>query len=407
MNGLRWKTKALCWAAGLAASAMLALLTGCGSSGGGRPAAAAHAQPLDYGWSFACAITNSAIDLSDRSQCQERVALAYLAAGEVEKARACALQIEDWQKGMALAKVAEWYAVHGQAAKAEAMLPELEACGFIAKDWQRDWLRVAITRVRALLGRDQEVIQSVSNFAGHANLGGDAAASLALMLARTGQVDDAKTVLSNLARMNGLDAAASRAQGYLDLVAAGRLDPKTAPDVLTNAWDATDRIKPYRRWEVQMTVIEAMATHDLAAEAREHLEEVASNVVATVKLPPEVRASILSQGALLWKRLGEPQRGVDLLHAAEQTVTNKLEVIFQPEAYAKLAEGYAAAGDAAQAHALYTRALDIAAGLVNRRPRAIAGVDVCVSLAGHTEVIDTGIQERLDRLLARFNATVP
>ena len=150
-----------------------------------------------------------------------------------------------------------------------------------------------------------------------------------------------------------------------------------------------------------------MATNGLSAQARENLEEVASNVVAAVKLPAEIRVSILSQGAILWKRLGEPQRSVELLHAAELTMSNKLQEIFQPEAYARMGTGYVAAGDVAHAHAFYARALDIAGGLANRRPRAQAGVEVCIALAEHPEIMDADIHKKLDRLLASFHATQP
>ena len=150
-----------------------------------------------------------------------------------------------------------------------------------------------------------------------------------------------------------------------------------------------------------------MVTNGLANEARQSLDGVSSNIVAAVKLPPEIQTSLLSHGAILWKTLGVPKKGDELIGVAEKAIERKLDVIFQPAAYCSIAEAYVASGDMARARAFYSRALDTAVGLVNRRPRAVAGVDVCMSLAGHKEVIDTGIQKELDRLLATFHAKEP
>lgn len=407
MNEFRLKGKTGRWAMGFAVSVALAIGGGCGPSKDSR-SPATPSTPLQYGWKFACAIENSAVDLSDRSKCQEKIALAYLAAGDVETARSLGRQIGDWRKGMVLAKVIERQLKRGETAKAEALLPELVSCGLAATDWQRDWLSVAVIRTHALMGRIDEVRQGVGRFARHPNLGGDAVTSLALLLARTGRVDEAKSMLNDLGKEDNADVAVSRTQGYLDLVAFGRLDRNMTTQLLVNAWEAAGRVAPYQRWELQIQVIDAMATNGLAAEVRERLAGVSSNIVAAAaKLPPEIQASMLSHGAILWSRLGEPKKGEELLGEAEKAIGRSPEIVFQPSAYADVADAYAAAGDMAQARALYTRALDIAAALVNPRPRAMAGVDVCVSLTGHKEVIDAGIQKGLDRLLATFHATQP
>jgi tetratricopeptide (TPR) repeat protein len=124
-------------------------------------------------------------------------------------------------------------------------------------------------------------------------------------------------------------------------------------------------------------------------------------------MPPEVRGGILSDGAACWAKMGEPQRGLELLRAAEEPVHSRLEPMFRPGAWARLGEGYIAAGDLKQARSLYARALDLAAGLQHLRPRALAGVEVCVSLARHGEVVDAEIQQGLDRLAATFQAAKP
>jgi len=406
MNKIRGKMILSSGAVGFVISAMLALVSGCVPQGGAR-SVQSHNTALDYGWRCACAITNDAIDLSDRGQAQKKIAVAYLAAGDDATALACAVQIEDWSKGMALAEIAEWLVSTGSTAKAEAMLPALEACGFAAKDWQREYLRSAITHLQARLGRQNSVIDSAAKFNSKSTLGGDVAASLALVLARTGRVSEATGILSNLSKTNGLDTASSSVRGYLDLVIAGQLTQNTTTQMIMNAWEATREVKPYRRWELQLKVVEAMAAHDMSETAARCLDEVASKVVSATKLPAEIQVSLLSQGVILWNRMGNPAKSKALLDAAETSIGRRLDVIFQPFAYAKLAEAYAVSGDVVKARSLYGRALDIAANLVNRRPRAIAGVEVCVSLAEHKEVIDAGIQKALDRLVGTFNAAQP
>ena len=95
-------------------------MTGCAPTATKTPEAVRNV-PLTYAWNFACSITNDPIDQSDRCLAQKTVVLAYLAEGDVETARACAVKIEDWSRGVALAAVAEWFASHGETAKAEAM----------------------------------------------------------------------------------------------------------------------------------------------------------------------------------------------------------------------------------------------------------------------------------------------
>lgn len=391
---------------GLVLSVLLALVSSCVPQSGSRTVQTRNTA-LDYGWTCACAITNDAIDLSDRGQAQKKIAVAYLATGDDATALACAVQIEDWSKGMALAEIAEWLVSTGATDKAEAMLPTLEACGFAAKDWQREYLRSAITHLQARLGREHSVVDSAAKFNSNSTLGGDVAASLALVLARTGRVAEATGILTNLSKTNGMDTVSSSVRGYLDLVVAGHLTPNTTTQMIMNAWEATSRVKPYRCWELQLKVIDAMVSHGITGTAARCLDEVSGKIVAATRLPPEIQVSLLSQGVILWNRMGDPVKAKALLEAAGVSIARRLDVIFQPDAYAKLAEAYVASGDLGKARSLYSHALDIAANLVNRRPRAIAGVDVCVSLAEHKEVIDAGIQKALDRLVGTFNATQP
>ncbi|MEI6563080.1 MAG: hypothetical protein WCO42_02095 [bacterium] len=388
---------------------MLALAGGCKPSEPSLPTSrnAGQAGPLGYGWVFACAITNDEIDLSDRCLAQKAVALAYLAEGNVEMAQACALQIEDYSRGMVLAAIAEWLVAHNESEKAEALLPALEASGFVAKDWQREYIGSAIIRVQALLGKEQVVVKNAAKFSDHSRLGGDVAASLALVLARTGRVDEATGILGNLTQTNGLNTADSSVKGYLDMAALGRLDRGAVTQALVKAWEAAGTIRPPRRWDLQLEVIDAMTKQGMSKDALEHLALTSSNITIAVKLPPEVHSAMLCQCALLWKKLGQPQNGEALRGEAEKAIARKMEVIFQPGAYAIIATMYAEAGDLAQARTWYGRALDVAAGLENRRPRAQAGVEVCESLARHKEVIDAGIQKRLERLNGTFDVAQP
>ncbi|MEI6515194.1 MAG: hypothetical protein WCO77_04385 [bacterium] len=388
---------------------LLALAAGCKPSEPFLPTSKNIGQsgPLGYGWVFACAITNDEIDLSDRCQAQKSVALAYLAEGNVEMAQACALQIEDYSQGMALAAIAEWLVTHNEPGKAEALLPALEACGFVAKEWQREYISSAIIRVQALLGKEQTVVKSAAKFNDHSRFGGEVAANLALVLARTGRVDEATGILRNLTQTNGLNTTDSSVKGYLDMATLGRLDPGAVTQALVKAWETAGTIRPPRRWDLQLQVIDAMTQQGMSKEALPHLAQISSNITTAVKLPPEIHSAMLCQCALLWKKLGQPQNGEALRGEAEKAITRKMEVIFQPGAYAIIATMYAESADFGQARVWYGRALDVAAGLENRRPRAQAGVEVCESLARHKEVIDAGIQTRLERLNRTFDIAQP
>jgi tetratricopeptide (TPR) repeat protein len=290
------------------------------------PPAAASADPLQAGWRFACAITN---DPDDRAECQEKIALAYVARGEVETALLLVERVENWRKGVVLA---------------------------------------------------------------------EAAASLADS-GRT-QVTNALAVLDGLAEAKQLDVAGWRANGYLLLAKDGRLDAQQTSHAFEQAWAASQGVPGNKRFDMQMKLMDEAVSRGAAAQATPWLENVCSNVLGSAA-PAHIKAPIIAQLAIRCGAMGQAVRLAECERAAEPLI-RELQNIEQPALIAWLGEARARLGDSQTSLTHYEQALALAERLSNPRPRALACVEISLSLE-RARLRHGPVSEGLNRLLTGFS----
>jgi hypothetical protein len=354
---------------------------------------------LQAGWRFACAIVN---DPEDRAECQAKIALAYLARGDCDQALTLGDRIEGWRKGVVLAETATALAEGGKTNAALERAAQAETLGRGIQDWQRDRILARVAKTRAVLGNDAAVGQQSAFYRSNPDYRGEVAAYHALALARGGQVTHALAVLDGLVDTTHLDVASWRANGYLLLAKAGHLSGVQKSNALAQAWAASDRIPGSKRRDVQFDLVEEAAQLGSTVLARLWLEGISSNIL-NVATPAHIKAPLVAQLAIRWGVLGQADRLSECERVAEPLI-RQLQSIEQPALFALLGEAWARLGDAHKTWTYYEHALELAGQLTNPRPRAIACVDICLSLE-RARLRHRPISEGLNRLLAGFGAT--
>jgi tetratricopeptide (TPR) repeat protein len=383
----------------LAAAAALVVATSCAPQAE-RGATAASGDPLEAGWRFACAITN---DAKDRAACQEKVALAYLARGDCDTALKLGAQIGPWRQGVVLAEAAATLAEGGQTNAALERAAQAEAIARGIQDWQRDLIQARVVKAKALLlGNEEEAGRWSGFYKSNRDYRGEVAAYQALALARGGRLTNALEVLDGLADTTHLDVTSWRANGYLLLAKAGHLDTAQSSNALGQAWAASERISGWKGVVVQMGLVETAADLGQKELARAWLTGISSNLLAEAE-SGRGHASGLGRLAVCWAGLRDGERVAECARAAEPLI-RQLQTIEQPALFAMQGEAWARLGDVQKALTSYEQALELAGQLTNPRPRAIACVEICLSLE-RARLRLKPVSEGLNRLLAGFGAT--
>lgn len=363
-----------------------------------RHAAPDPDDPLQAGWRFACAITN---DPDDRAECQAKIAMAHLARGEGDAAVTLGERIENWRQGVVLAEAAAFLAEGGQTNAAWERAAQAEAIGRGIQDWQRDRILSRVAKTRALLGKEEDTGKQSAFYRNNLDYRGEAAAYHALALARGGQVTNAVALLDGLADTIHLDVSSWRADGYMLLAKAGHLDGTQTSHALALAWAASDQVPGTKRPHVQLGLVEQAAALGAKTSAQTWLDGISTNILAAT-ISAHIKAPLVAQLAARWGMLGQAQRVAECERAAEPMI-RQLQSIEQPALFALLGEAWARLGDTQKALTHYEHALELAGQLTNPRPRAMACVEICLSLE-RARLRHRPVSEGLNRLLAGFGA---
>lgn len=383
----------------LGAAAAVALIAASQIAGSRAAAAARIGHPdeaLDYAFRFASAIS---ADSKDRARAQEDVVRATAEAGLFAAARERALRIDDWRRGTALADLAAALARQGHESEARDLIPLAEEVRRTTPGWQGPRIAARMAVALALLGEEQRAAAIAGGLeVGDRQYGGVAAVTAAIARARRGDLEAGMRRLADLDSDPDLDVAWSRTEGYLEIDRLAAEDRAVGGRALRAARLSAAGLPGWRKAEGLERVAAAMARRDAAEEAREVVREAVGIAAA---LPPTmpVKAAILANLAGVYGALGESAGARRLLGGAEREV-DAAPVIDRPGLYARLAAARARVGDGPEARRLFDRALQEAASLVNARPRALAAVEICRSLALDVGPLSDPFRGRLDLLFA-------
>lgn len=331
---------------------------------------------LEEAFRFASAIHSHP---KDQAKAQEKVVQALARAGALDAAIQKAEQIQTWRRGTALADLATRLARQGKADSARDLIARAEKVRPRGVGWETDRIRAHTSLAYGALGELEKVREIGRSL--ERDEGVKALVALAAAQAARGEFDEA------MKTMAGLDAIADyhvgwwRTEGYVTLAQDSRLTGAQRARALDAAVESTKNLPGWKRVEALMLVADELRAVGRPEEARKAVGDAEADLLAGA-LAAHARIPLLSQVAGAWGRLDEKNRALPLLQKAEESIP-ALQSIEQPAAYARVAGGYAAAGEIKEAWRLYHKALEVAQPLLNSRPRALAVVEVCLSMGAH------------------------
>lgn len=392
--------------AGVAALTLAAVLLagGCARDTAIAPAArmAARTQILEDAWFFACSITN---DVKDRTRSQYDVAHAWLEADDPDRCLVAAKQIDGWQQLALFADAAALWAERGETNKALPALAEAEYRAPGVQDWPFDRIQMHVGRAKAFLGRRSELKQLAEAYARNRDHKGTTICLLALEAARAGEVDAAVAYLDQLSDSTEFDTMVSRASGFGELAATGRVPTERMQALYRRSWEEIGRVPGWRRTDLQLDLVDRVREAHLGAQASNWLAAATEELLA-VGYPAHILGPRLGQAARRWGMAGDTGTVVRLEAAYRKDCAAGLELIEQPAILAHFAEAFWKAGDRTRAEALFAEALELSGKLLNPRPRALACVSVMLSLARCEGAQNLSFDQRRT-LLAGFEVRDP
>lgn len=343
------------------------------------PAAPAPEAPavLDLALGLARAIRN---DENDRARSLAAVAEAWLCHGQPDRAAEVLTEQErgHWATQAAMGDVAAAWAALGEMEKARAWISEVKRRSDDLRGSGRDRVLVRLAQALAVAGEDEIVRTMFRHYAELRDYRGEAAARRAFALAQAGRTDEAFAQLRALDGDPFYDTRVWQARGYAHLAALlQEKDAAAARAALREAWDRASRVTDHQRFALQLDTAEAL----VALGEREAVEQrlrAWEESLPKVESAPHLFAPVLARAAAVWGRLGRKDDCARLVRRTEGLI-RELEQIEHPELMGLLAEAWAAAGETERACATLREAAEIAATLVNPRPRALAGLRVALS----------------------------
>jgi len=360
-------------------------------------AAAVSRDPLDLAFRFATAIE---ADPNDQALAQAQVVTELILLDRLDEAGERAARIKGWRQGTACADIARAFAEQRKPERARTFLARADTIRLSTPDWGGPRIAAHMAQALAVLGdveRSTALAQEVTA-ADARQYAGRAAATIADGLARKGDFAGAMARLEELDAERDYDVALWRTTGYLDLARRTDVAAGEWSQALSAARRSADGVPGWKRGEVLLDLGREYLARKETTSAREAFAAAAGVIEP---LPPTLptRSALLSDLAAAWGRLGEKEKARRILDRAEREAP-AAAVIDRPGAWGAVAGARWSIGDHEAARSLYGRALTEAEGLVNARPRALAAVDICRSLARNHVDVKAGMQGRLNALLA-------
>jgi tetratricopeptide (TPR) repeat protein len=310
-----------------------------------------------------------------KSRLQRDVAVCALQLGMTDRALTIAAAIQDWREGEVLALAAQQMARSGERDRAKRCIARAAEIANRTDGWRKETTQAEVGLALALLGD----VEAARQFGG------------ALPPELTGRVE---AQLSGQVSLEELDR---QCDAYDRAIATGSFDVvRSGIDGYFAVWErAPDDIARRTRAERAIRAAVTGLPLDLQIAARIRLAdkllaardrsaaiaelESAERILAQFEFTTETRGAIVRDLASAWVRMDQPTRARPLVVAAVQAYIDAptaMVDIDRADYLRPLAEALAALGDADEARAVWTRALEACAVNPNARPRA---EDLCLT----------------------------
>lgn len=360
-------------------------------------AAIPGSSSLAIAFEFASAIRT---DPKDRARAQSNIAGDLATEGAVDEALRRAASIGGWRRGAVLADLADRLARAGRAAEARKLIGEADGIAEAAEGWHRLRVLALVAEAHAALG-DVEAAERIGRDIAAADprqFTARGAAAIAAAHAARGEFREALDGLRRLDPLDDFDSTWWRTAAYLDLAGRSAAPADVVSTALQAAEESAAAVPGWKRGAALLNVAEARLDHGDRNAAHRTAKAVEPIANALPDGAP-AKVSLLQDLARFRGRMGDREGARALLSRARSLVPHAIS-IERPGALAAIASGFGGLGDETRAAELYGLALDQAASLVNSRPRALAVVDICRSMAREGRDPDANQKERLDALLA-------
>jgi hypothetical protein len=330
--------------------------------------------------------------LRDKAKAQEWCATAALALDQVDVATRYAESMKTWRQATMLADIGGWYASRGDHAEMTRFAERALSLAPLARDWQRDRIRVHAARAYAKGGEDARA-KALAAGVGEADMGkvelavaergtgaagadgGDAASNFDVQLA---QVDEWIMTLN-------FDLTRNAAEICIALYATCQDDPERCARIERSIAAANRTLPPDIRIS-NLLALARVASAQVQMDRSAALVESAEGILNAGNWMPQDEIVQVAAIAIGKHAIGRSDAARHDLANALNLFGERREEILDIDRATPLravAVTQALMGDRADAHQTFLRALDEGTGNPNARPRAEDLTETCVAMVRH------------------------
>ena len=361
-----------------------------------KPLAAYQNELLDLAFETAAAIPIKP-HIKDRSRAQEKVVAASLELDQPLRALSCIEKIDNWRRGAGYADLAFYCARHGYTNEVQQYLDLALQISESAEDWRRDQIRVKIANAYALLGEARQADQYVKGLA-DAELG--KVAGVKAMIAGEDYFDEQMNELDALIAPNNFDIVENALKACANLFNRFYDDAERRSLVEEKIKTSWDKLPIFMRIEL-LTELAGFALDHADQDKALELVNEAQLFMDGAQWRPEHRIPMISKLVKLRFRAGDRQKArtdADDLRALFDSQRDKIVNIDRAGALRPLAEAYQSMGDTVAALAVYKRAVEEGVENPNSRPRAEDLSATCCSMALYGVEPDAELRTRIRQI---------
>lgn len=361
-----------------------------------KPLAAYQNELLDLAFETASAIPIKP-HIKDRARAQAGVVAASLELDQPWRALGLIEKIDNWRRGAGYADLAFYCAKHGYTDEAQQYLDLVVQISESAEDWRRDHIRVKIANAYALLGEARQADQYVKVLT-DAESGKVAGAKV--MIAGKDHFDEQMNTLNALITSGNFDVLENALKAYTNLFNRFYDDAERRSLVEEKMKTSWGKLPIFMRIELLT---------ELAGFALDHADQIKTlELVNEAQLSmdgaqwrPEHRIPTTSKMLKLRFRAGDRQKAgtdADALLALFDSEKDKIVNIDRAGALRPLAEVYQSMGNMTTALAVYKRAIEEGVKNPNSRPRAEDLTSTCCSMALYEVEPDAELRNRIHQI---------
>ena len=357
-------------------------------------------EALDMAFRFASAIDP---DPKDKAMAQEAVVLEYGRLGAFDTAIRKAGAIEGWRRGTAYADLAGLLVERGREAEAKSLIEKARAVRATVTDWHGPRIEAHIADVLARMGQmdaTQKIARDLS--ADELQYAGRSLAAVAVGHAARGDFETAMKGLEEAGVNPDLVVVQGRVSAYVAISGLRSLTEAQRRKALQAGRDAAAAMPGWQKAELLDEVARGWIAFGDRETARLCLED-AEKAVRPLPATMPAKGPLLNRLGVSYGRAGENARAAELLRLAEREAAQTL-AIDQPAILAETAAAWDTLGNEAESRRLLAKAIAVAEGLANARPRALAAVSICRAMGRQDLPLDDAVKSRLEGLYAGLKA---